>query len=481
MKPLQHYLRTGAVVASLLAATAVPAVAASSASATTDTYGSGAAAQKALQLKWIANSGQSTINYNPTTSAGAQAEFGLETGTFAPSNDSVANAASTLDAYVATDSPITVAEQTNAVSAAGLTSGSRSLLTLPVAQGSEAIELNVPSGITLNSAQNIDLTNMLLEQLFAGTVPASTHYAANTWGALLEDIPLTLTTGTPTVGQFKDDGTNGGNTAISLVLRSNGAGTTLTFKQYLNYINSTDFPTEYVDENTSTVGEPPNPEWPSTATIASRQSSDSVQATTVAGTAGYAGYGTLAAAVSAGFVASPGAGNTHTLYAYVQDNGTSTTSPRFASPANGTASNVYTGSSINVGTWNPGVQTGVGRWVIPTKAKGGGFDTTGVWGTDTQMPNDYSHAWDPDVYVDAGSSADYYPLAFVFWDLSWDNPAWGSGVLTSTTYNSAAHGHVQSYFKYVTGSSGQSDATAAGYAALPSTIDTDAQLVAAAL
>src|ERR1700679_2734074 len=140
MKPLHNYLRTGAVIAGLLGAAAVPALA-------VNAYGSGAAAQKTLQSTWITDSGDS-VNYNPTTSLGGQKEFGVDTATLDPTQDSVADGVGALDAFVGVDSPITSAEQTNAGTAAGVSS--TGLLSIPVAQASLVIELNVPSGITLN-------------------------------------------------------------------------------------------------------------------------------------------------------------------------------------------------------------------------------------------------------------------------------------------------------------------------------------------
>jgi hypothetical protein len=471
MKPLHNYLRTGAVIAGLLGAAAVPAVAASPALAV-NAYGSGAAAQKTLQSTWITDSGDS-VNYNPTTSLGGQKEFGVDTLTLDPTQDSVANAAGALDAYVGVDSPITSTEQGNAGTAAGVSS--TGLLSIPVAQASLVIELNVPSGITLNSGQNINLTNKLAEQLFAGTVPKSTDYSANTWGALLEDSGLALVINPPTVGQFEDSGTKGGATAISLVLRNDGAGTTLTLKQYLNNINSTDFPTGKIDENTQATGE-----WPTTATIASRQSSDGNQANAVSANAGTAGWGTLAAALGAtpsAFAETPGSGGTHTLIASLQDNGTSPTSPRFAAPENTTtgASNVYTGTKINTGSG------GVGNWLVPLIK--GSLNTTGVWGKDVTEPADYSRNWDPDVYDDSGKEGDFYPLAIVFWDLSWDHPVWGTGSLTSPLYSPVAtvESTAKSYLQYATSSTGQAETVSPHYAPLPTAIAADANTIAGAI
>lgn len=492
MKPLKSYLRTGALAVGLLGVTAAQALAGASPAAAATAYGSGAAVQKAVQGAWLATghwsppSGDS-INYNPTTSGGGQLEFGLDTSSLDATQDSAANPV--LDGYVATDSPPTPTEAANADTAAG--TGTQNLLSIPVAQVSEVIELNVPSGITLNSAQTINLTNQLAAQLFAGTVPASAHYSADTWGALLEDSGLALVTSAPSVGQFEDSGTSGGSTAISLELRANGAGATLTLKQYLSdvaaQLKSTDWSSILIDESTSGTNE-----WPSGATVAGRAGSDSAQAGAVAATAGLAGYGTLGAALTAGFVDSPGASGTHTLIARLQDNGVGTTGVKYANAeATSGASNVYTGTSINTsGTYNPGAQTGAGNWVVPNT--GGTLNTTGQWATNGTTVSDYTHGWDTDVYDDTGKGLTlYYPLDIVVWDLSWGHSAWGTGNLKGTLYptptgTNSVEETVTSYFKYVTGT-GQSDTVGVHFAPLPSggsglaNIDADAAAIAAAL
>jgi hypothetical protein len=476
MKPLQKYLRTGALVAGLVGASALPALAAASPALATTVYGSGAAVQKGVQAPWITGSGAS-VTYTATNNGAGQAEFGLLSGSLDKTQDPTANAVTPnaqLDGYTAVDNPVTPTEAGNADTAAG--TGTQNLLTIPVAQVAEVIELNIPSGITLNASQNIDLTNQLAEELFAGTVPAAGGYSANTWGALLVGSGLTkITSGSPTVGQFKDSGTAGATT-ISQVLRTNGAGATLVLKQYLEYVASDalgnlDWSGVAIDENTSGTGE-----WPSGATVSSSKGSDSEQASTVFSTSGTVGYGTLGAAITAGF----GASGSNKVYAFLQDNGT-TSPPIYANPKKASgASNVYAGTSLNTsGTYSPMSQTGVGNWIVPTT--GGSFNPTGQWATNGSTTSDYSHGWDIDAYDDAKEEIAYYPLDIVLWDLTWDHPAWNTGKLVSPLYSPSpaeVETATKKFFVYVTSTAGQAATVTPHFAPLPSGLLSDAQAAA---
>lgn len=497
MKPVRKYLRTGALVASLLAAGAIPALAAASpADATTTAYASGAAVQTKLQEAWISGDSAS-ITYTGTTSAAGEEEFGLGSGAFNLTKDTTADAQSPpqLDSYIGVDSPVTPKQAERADEAAG--TGTQNLLSLPVAQVAEAIDLNVPAGLTLGPNSKIKLTNKLAEELFAGTVPASTDYAANTWGALLENSGWTKVASSPAAQQFVDDGTNGGTTPIKLEVRTNGAGATLVLKQYLSYVattklGNTDWSSTTIDENTSGTNE-----WPSGATIAGSASSDGKQAEAVAATAGLAGYGTLGAALSpGGFATTTGeTGANHLLIAFLQDNGTGTSSVVYASPdLTGThagGSNVYVSSDNNTsGTFNSGSQTGVGNWDVPNTS--GSLNTTGQWATTgaATNPSNYSHSWDPNIVADSGETSEAYPLVITLWNNTWDGPAWGTGLLTEPDYNSSSSiaTLLSGYFSYVTTSTtGQAATYGAHFAPLPSggtglgNILTDAHSIAGAI
>lgn len=496
MKPLKSYLRTGALAVGLLGITAAPALAgASPAAAATTAYGSGAAVQKGVQEAWESHwtpPAGDGIKYTPTTSLGGQLEFGLKGGALDPTQDATANPK--LDGFVGTDSAPTPAEAEAAATAAETGKATESLLSIPVAQVAEVIELNIPSNITLNSAQNIDLTNKLAEQLFAGKTPApaSGDYLENTWGALLEDSGLTKVAGAPTVGQFSDPEKLGGKVAISQVLRSNGAGATLTLKQYLSYAavaaGTTDWTGITIDESTEGTNE-----WPSGATIFGRFGSDSTQAEKVAETAGRAGYGTLGAALGKSFTDSPTASGNHKLIARLQDNGVVATGIKYANAeAASGGSNVYSGASINIsGTYNPGVQSGAGNWVVPNA--GEAVNPTGQWATNGETASSYTHGWDIDAYDDSGKPlTPPYPLDIVLWDLSWDHPVWGTGKLKNPLYPKptgveSVEETVASYLQYVTGT-GQGDTTTPHFAPLPTSgapglanIKADAATIAGAL
>jgi hypothetical protein len=473
MKPLHTYLRTGALVAGLFGATALPVLAEAAPADATTTYGSGAAVQTKLQEAWITGSGDS-ITYTGTTSLAGEEEFGLNNSTLNLTKDPTADAVSPsqLDGYIGVDSPITETQRGNADTAAG--TGTQNLLSIPVAQVAETIDLNVPAGLTLGANSTIQLTNKLAEEIFAGKVPASSPYAANTWGALLQLAGWTKVTSSPGTQQFVDDGgATGGGTTISQELRTNGAGATLVFKQYLSYVASqlgnTDWSSTTIDEATEGTNE-----WPSGATISGRASSDGKQAEAIAATGGLVGYGTLGAALTNGkFASTTGStGANHLLIADLQNNGTVLTGVKYAVPeiltgTNAGGSNAYTGTAINTsGSYEEG-QTGVGNWLVPSTS--GAVNTTGVWTGSKSGASAYSHPWDIDVYDDSGTSSAAYPLIIGLWDNTWDSPAWNTGLLKSPDYNAPTtiQGVIKSYLEYATGSTGQGLAYGAHFAPLP--------------
>jgi hypothetical protein len=468
----------------LAATTALAALGSSSAAlATTPIYGSGAAVQKSIQSTWITDS-SSSVTYTSTNSGDGFAEFGNFTASLNPAEDTTADPQ--LDAYVAVDNPPTGSGSgTNLYDAAEAAYGTPVSIppgevTVPVAQTPLALLISLPNDLSIPANQSISLGNVLAAEAYAGTVPASTDYSKGTWGALLEDAKWTrITSGTPTGKEFLESGSSsaktGGYSLIEDEVRTAGAGATLTLKQYFAYVDSTDWGSITIDENTSGTGE-----WPTGITIAGSNSSDSAEALETALTPGTLGYATLASATASadgGFTnggavgTESGAGTNQILYALLQDNGTGTSSVQYADPelGTGTEANVYTGTNINTsGTFAPGTQTGVGEWNIPTSS--GSEVPTGAWATSTTNPSDYSHNWDPDVYVDAGATntKKYYPLTVTLWDLGWS--AYDSGNLISAYTHTgdlgptATGNAAQTYLEYVT-DSGSSTSTSGQYAA----------------
>lgn len=450
----------GATAGVLLAFGGTPAFALSQ----VQIYGSGASLQEQLQDNiLIPNAGISPDpTFTSTTSGSGAAEFGLGNGKLNLTEDSNADKASQLDAYIALDSPPSSGELSNAVSASG-----SAAVTVPVAQTPLAILLALPTDVTLNSSQSIQISNDVLDELFAGKIPASSPYGANTWGAFLKAVGLTpIASGSPSVGQFLDTGSSsaktGGYAPITLEFRKNGAGTTLNLKEYLDLVDSSTW-SSFVSENSYAVSS----NWPSGVTsylpAENGNSTDANEVSAVMSTAGTVGYATLGDTVSGSFSNKPTSltGGYQVLYAQLQDNGTSG-SPIYADPLNGSSANVYTGSEVNI---NGG--GGVGEWFPPSA-----WDDS--WGA--------TEASDPTVYEDAGETGDYYPLVAVAYDIAWLNYS-ASGLSSDYGSSPTNSGYTaQQLLEFATSSTGQSDINSNDdYAELPSGILTDAQKAAAAV
>jgi hypothetical protein len=476
MYSLAHLQRAVTFVISLLAVGALVLLSSTSAFAF-KIYGSGAAAQGQLQNNVLIPNDNDTalITYTPTSSGSGFTEFG-NSGTLTPSKDPTANADSSLDAFIATDSPPESSQLTEAEKASGTDE-----IAVPVAQTPLDVLLSLPAKVTLNSSTNIDLTSTLVGEIYAGTVPApkSKDYSAQTWGALLEDIGLSkITTGSPTTSQFLDSG--GASTAITVEARANGAGTTYTLKQYLEDVDSADWspnppPSIKLDGNVYPIGTAG--EWPASgADIANAtgNSSDAAEVLAVDENPGTIGYGTAgdAAANKTPFTSTPststdGSSSSHQiLYAFLQD-GTSGGNPVYANPETATAGkpNVYTGTV--------GVNGGAGKedWIVP------GSFLTGTWyGTSASDPT-----------IGGG----FYPLILVAWDEGWESYTTSklSGLYPLGASTTATD--VSSYLTWVastTAGQGQASIDNWGtgtnkddyyYIELPSTIQTDAQTAAA--
>lgn len=470
--------RLAAVLAGcLVLAGALAAFGSASALAYTQIYGSGAALQNQLQTNILipgTNFG-SVVTFTQTTSGGGSKEFGNTSGKLEPKEDKEAEKAGQLDAYVAVDSSPTTTELANASSASG---ESLNEIPVPVAQTPLDILLSLPADLKLNSSsQKIDITNELLSELFAGTVPStsSPSYSANTWGAFLIDAGLSAS-------DFTDTG--GGSTTISIEVRKSGAGTTLNLKQYLFYVDAQlglkEWEKPAVEEN-ETACETGN--WPTTATILpcnSGNGTDSEEVTAVSKNAGTIGYATAGDAASGGFASEfkTGGASQQILYAQVEDNlleeeRGKPAPAQFADPENGSQANVYAGSAIQVNSSG----SGVGNWIVPNTS--GTFDPTGSWAG--------TRASDPAVYGDAGEGKAYYPIVAVAFDLSWKDFA-ASKLASEAKYTEDAAGTAAELLEYATSGGGQEAILESGadyYAPLPTggsglaNIQEDAQLAAA--
>jgi hypothetical protein len=464
MLSFRHLRRPVALVAGLVATGALAAFGSAPALAVTVTpiWSSGATIQNQLQSDVLIKDWTygSNVTWTSTSAGDAFAEFGNVTGSLDLTQDPTADKATGgpyLDGYVAVDSAPTgpyTTSKTNLyeAKAAAVAAGDNSdayEVTVPVAQTGIEIPLSLPAKLTVSG--QILLTNKLLAELFAGTVPAAGGYAANTWGALL----------TLAGASFTDTG--GGSATIQVELRKNGAGATLVLKQYLNAVDKlggwTDWTSIPIDENAYTQAEG---EWPTGATVlpaTGGNSSDPAEATAVWNTPGTVGYITTGDGYTQGFKATEttGGDSQEVLYALVQDNGVSGT-PIYANPEGTTDGNVYIGSNINING-----SGGVGSWTVPSNLKNGTWSPT--------------YASDPSVYTDAGASntTAYYPIVSVLYDLGWYDY---TGLQYTNVLNSGYT--AQQFLKFATGSTGQSDIDESAYylAELPSAILSSAQTAA---
>lgn len=482
MPAIRHPRRATLFAVGLLVTGAFATLGSAPAFSYTQIYGSGAALQSLLQNNvLIPKSAQigGFVTFTATTSGKGFEELGDKTGVLEPTLDTTAYAnGKQLDAFTATDSGPTQTQLNNAQTAAGSTATNE--ISVPVAQTPLDLLLSLPTGITLNSAQNIDLTAPLAGELYGGTAPAAGGYLENTWGAFLIDAGLTAetTNSSPGLGEFYDTGASGaktgGYTPIVVEIRKEGAGTTLNLKQYLLLVDKELGSGPWsgsILEDANAYG---TNEWPTTATLtpdnASGNSTDANEVEAVdktPGTIGYATAGDTSETTPTKFTSLPLSSTDYSssshqiLYALLQDNFTGAagarTLPIYADPqanSSGTA-NVYTGANIDV---NGNAAGGVGSWVVPNTS--GTFNADGTW-TGTR-------ASDPDVYDDSGDLIAYYPLVAVAFDLSWSNFSVGN-LITSYAKPGEAQATAQAFLEFATSTTGQDDI--AGhyfYAPLPS-------------
>ena len=153
------------------------------------------------------------------------------------------------NAFVGTDEPPSAKQITN-IESFESTPTAESLETIPVAQESVAIIVNLPAGCTATSTAapgRLVLNNSTLEGIFAGTV--------TTWGQLTE-------------GGDAVTGTGCAADTIQPVVRFDQSGTTHIVKQYLGQINSGTLETSAGPETWQNLSEGSlNTTWPTAANV----------------------------------------------------------------------------------------------------------------------------------------------------------------------------------------------------------------------
>jgi hypothetical protein len=461
MHTFEHLRRCAALAAGILATGALAAFGSAPALAQTHIYGGGAALQNQLQNDILIPDSplSSDITFTASTSGNGFNEFGNSSGTLGLGKgyDKVADLAGQLDAYVAVDSGPTGPLTTSGTNLyeANKASGTDEI-TVPVAQTPLDILLSLPANLTLNSGTEVKLSNQLVSNLFAGTVPSQTGvnagYTENTWGAFLVDAGLN--------GDFTDSD-SAGDTTIKIEVRKEGAGTTLNLKQYLFYVDSElgggPWESPIKEDETACNG---TDEWPTTATTepcTAGNSTDADEVLAVDANPGTVGYATAGDAASnpdlAGhspkvFTSTPvestdppsvdgtASAEHQILYAEVQDDGTEAAS-HFADPeVSGSPGkpNIYTESNIQVNSSG----SGVGNWIVPFTGVST-FNPEGTWSG--------TRASDPDVFDETGD--EYYPIVAVAYDLSWANFS-ATKLVEEANYTSEAGVTAQEFLKYAT-------------------------------
>jgi hypothetical protein len=399
-----------------------------------------------------------TIKYTKTSSGAGLEEFGNGGNGFVTKEDTGAPSG-TLDGYVGSDDPPTAGDLGNAETAA--VEATLVELTIPVAQAPVAVILSLPAKCTITEGGRVDIQNQYLDELWSGKVPAGgsdpnnsgAAYPENTWGAFFALI-----------GQagVSDSGTGGGTGCekpITLQVRSTSSGTSYAFKSYLSQLDSAEWAPYATDYEF----------WPATNIESTGNASGGNLATDTAKRPGSFGYANTADA--AGISETPfggkavsvtdGGSEAHQiLWAQVQNNGTSLSSPGYGSPK---------AASGNIGNCATTKDT-------PSEA-GAPYSVTDSWAGVL--------ASDPNATHDLGGN--FYSICALTYDLSWkhyDAPgleAFYNNAGQNTT-SEGIEATVKDYLTYVTSSAageGQSAINSSYYTQLPTPLLPKAQDAAA--
>jgi ABC-type phosphate transport system substrate-binding protein len=200
---------------------------------------------------------------------------------------------------------------------------SNSLLSIPTVQTAIAVIVNLPTGCVATSKKDkgrLELDNVTLEKIFRGTI--------TTWNQITDD------------GDALSGAGCNAATAITPVVRLDGAGTTHIFKKYLSLINEASFTDEKEGSQTwnSTSEGTLNTDWPKSANVTRpSKTGDSAIDAWVAEHPGTISYTTFAEARANGsFAPAPGTGgaNTARFWVPIQNTGVATTGKlKYADPS----------------------------------------------------------------------------------------------------------------------------------------------------
>ncbi len=204
------------------------------------------------------------------------------------------------NAFIGTDEPPN-ATQIAHIEAEETTPTTESLLTIPVAQESIAIVVDLPSGCSATSTPapgRLELSDASLQGIFAGTL--------KTWGHLVEENPGDAITGAGCAAA-----------PIVPVVREDQSGTTHILKRFLGLISTASLATTQGSETWNELSEGKlNTAWPTAAAVKTAGGTGgTAEAHTVLTTPGSIGYVNLAEARTSGFAPA----TTTTFWVELQD------------------------------------------------------------------------------------------------------------------------------------------------------------------
>jgi ABC-type phosphate transport system substrate-binding protein len=229
----------------------------------------------------------------------------------------------TANAFVGTDEPPNAAQKTE-IESHETKSVSESLETIPVAQESVVVFVNLPASCTATSKGakgRLVLNNVTLEAIFRGP--------PKKWSELKDDGDA-----------VSGSGCNAA-TAIQPIVRKDQSGTTHIFKKYLGLINEAAFTTEAPKEESKTWTEvsegTENTTWPKTAAVQKPEATGGgAEINWVAEHPGTIGYANLAEVRANGnYTSTKGGGpEKQRFWVELQDNGVATSGKlKYADPS----------------------------------------------------------------------------------------------------------------------------------------------------
>jgi ABC-type phosphate transport system substrate-binding protein len=480
-----HGYRRLAALAACVGSTAAVAALSSAAPAlavtcATPGFASGSSLQNTAQTSvWLTNwdavskcSVAPKITYTKTSSGEGLNEFGNNTGVLAPKEDPTAFSSGSsikdvegevLDDYVGTDDAPTSEQLGEAWAAAGAKALAE--ITIPVAQAPVAVILSLPAKCKLASGSEVDIDNATLGQLWEGTNPANSPdpggiaaqggYSAATWGAFLTQLGYTkITSGTPTAGQFLDEGgATGCGQSIKAQVRSTESGTSFAFKNYLKQVNRTPWAT-YANDFVS---------WPTTEVLQEdggvKNKSGGNLASNTALTPGSVGYANTADAAGNGAFTNKATETTfgssaehQILWAQIQNNGTSVSGASYEDP------------------------------LLPATSIAN-CETSKLIPSDQGFPYSYTDSWfgvvatDPNIANDAEPTD--YPICALTFDLVWHHYS-NTKLYGKTTLAEEVANTTHDLFEYITGQ-GQIDIQSNDYTRFPTPMAAHVAVAVAAI